>query len=387
MAHSISRRVRRRGELATALLQQLSCMRIDFGGLQWRLEFHEPARTWSVVHGSWQDAVVVPLDLLLSYRRTSSSHCSSPAARSCSLHRSGTKISRRKAPHFPPLRGSNDGPNDSTPPDLVVLLEERYRSFHFLSRPEVHHGLLHSLPEHHQLVLHPADRTVDLVLRSWPCLSRSSTHSTTGRKLGESRRFSLERWRFPKTFDSRLRRWLDRGFALEIAVWTACPTAAAVSASPGEPPCLNCWFWDVNFEISWFKACCCPCNVFTCASSSSVATSFSTYGHVNCNCFDSFHFEGSREHNEWCVSTLSSPRTNLSPDSQNRTEQYRTLPEQVFDTRLPAKFHQSTLVYETKKLRYNDGVLWHMNSILSQTSRSCFTCHCATQLTLEKCGI
>ena len=50
-------------------------------------------------------AVVVPLDLLLSYRRTSSSHVSSPAGRSCSVQRSGNRICRRSALRFPPLRG------------------------------------------------------------------------------------------------------------------------------------------------------------------------------------------------------------------------------------------------------------------------------------------
>ena len=51
-------------------------------------------------------AVVVPLHLLLSYQRTSSSHFSSPAGRSCSLHQSGTGICRKSALRLPPLRGS-----------------------------------------------------------------------------------------------------------------------------------------------------------------------------------------------------------------------------------------------------------------------------------------
>ena len=59
----------------------------------------------------------------------------------------------------------DDGAIVSAPQNLMVL--QRYRGFHFLVRPEVQHGLVHSFPEHRQLVLHPLDRTVDPVLRSW----------------------------------------------------------------------------------------------------------------------------------------------------------------------------------------------------------------------------
>ena len=68
-------------------------------------------RRASVVHGSAavmmsssRPAVVVPIDLLISYRRSSSSHFSSPAGSSCRLHRSGTKSRRRRALRFPPQR-------------------------------------------------------------------------------------------------------------------------------------------------------------------------------------------------------------------------------------------------------------------------------------------
>ena len=50
--------------------------------------------------------VVVPLDWLLSYRLTSASHFSSLVGGSCCLHRSGARICRRSALHFPPLRGA-----------------------------------------------------------------------------------------------------------------------------------------------------------------------------------------------------------------------------------------------------------------------------------------
>ena len=63
-----------------------------------------------------------------------------------------------------------------------------------------------------------------------------------------------------------------------------CSTAVAVSASYGEPALLNCWFSEVNLEISWFKTCCCLRKVFIiCTSSSSAAISFCADGHVNYN--------------------------------------------------------------------------------------------------------
>ena len=102
-------------------------------------------------------AVVVPLDLLLSYRRTSSSHFSSPARRSCSLHRSGNKMYRRRALRFPPLGASQRRTNVSTLPDLMVPLQEQHRSSHRLS--EVQHEPVRSL--------HLSDQTVFQVLRSW----------------------------------------------------------------------------------------------------------------------------------------------------------------------------------------------------------------------------
>ena len=105
----------------------------------------------------------------------------------------------------------NDGPNVSAPQDLMMLLQERYRSFHFLSKPEVQHGLLNTFPEHRPLV--QTQRTELLIkcfvrdnvvlifhpLDHWP---ESSNQTPRGlpEPLGESRRFSLERWRFPNTF-------------------------------------------------------------------------------------------------------------------------------------------------------------------------------------------
>ena len=60
----------------------------------------------------------------------------------------------------------SDGPNVTAPQDLMVLLQERCRSFRFLSKLRVQHGLIRSFPEHRQLVLHLLDQTVYQVLRS-----------------------------------------------------------------------------------------------------------------------------------------------------------------------------------------------------------------------------
>ena len=104
-------------------------MRNVFGGLQCWVELRvEPAHTRSVVHGSWKDAVPTHLErvlqvqlsgclhpellpsfrsiLLLSYRRTSSSHFSSPAGKILQFAPIRTRICRRSALRFPTLRGS-----------------------------------------------------------------------------------------------------------------------------------------------------------------------------------------------------------------------------------------------------------------------------------------
>ncbi len=90
------------------------------------------------------------------------------------------------------------------------------------------------------------------------------------------------------------RRWSALWYASSS---TLCPTAMAISASPGEPPCLNCRLSAVNLEMSWFKACCCPCNVFIIwTSSSTVAIWLCIDGRESCNCSNSFHNERSWEH-------------------------------------------------------------------------------------------
>ena len=135
-------------------------LRIDIGGLCSyvisRARFMARCRSNSlgtrtssatVLMSSPRAAVVVPLDLLLSCRRTSSSHFSSPSSRSSSLHRSGTKICRRRALRFLHSEDPNDGLNVATVPDLMVPLQERHRSFLFLSSPEMQHGPVRSSPE------------------------------------------------------------------------------------------------------------------------------------------------------------------------------------------------------------------------------------------------
>ena len=123
-------------------------MRIDFGGLQCGLGFHfEPARTcmskfcsgWlgtrassaAVSKASSIGVVVVPLDFLLSYRRTSSSHFSSRSEIPSSLHRSGTKMCRKSALRSPPLKGPQRRTNRL---DLMVALQEQIEAFSFCRR-------------------------------------------------------------------------------------------------------------------------------------------------------------------------------------------------------------------------------------------------------------
>ena len=60
----------------------------------------------------------------------------------------------------------NDGPNVTAPQDLMVLLQERCRSFRFLSKLRVQHGLIRSFPENCQLVLHLLEQTVYQVVGS-----------------------------------------------------------------------------------------------------------------------------------------------------------------------------------------------------------------------------
>ena len=121
----------------------------------------------AVLLSSSRAVVVTPLDVVLSYRWTSSSHFSSPAGRSCNLHRSGTKICRDGALRFPPLRGSQrrtnrlnasrlDGAGPGTTLKLVLSVNARSAT-----REPVR-----SFLDHLQLVLHLPDQTVNQVLRS-----------------------------------------------------------------------------------------------------------------------------------------------------------------------------------------------------------------------------
>ena len=124
----------------------------------------------------------------------------------------------------------NDGPNVSAPQDLMVLLQERYRSFHFLSRPEVQRGPVHSFPEHRQLVLDT--QRPELLIKNFVCdnVVLIFHSSITGRKaepyaairnpvvfLSRSVNLTdspLNVGGFPRPLTStRLCRSLDRGFA------------------------------------------------------------------------------------------------------------------------------------------------------------------------------
>ena len=125
-------------------------------------------------------AVVVPLDLLLSYRRT--------------------KICRRNALRFPPQRRS-----------------QRRTERRSASRPDG------AAP----ITVSEISLSVKTTSATWTCslLLRSSTSSAPygpnccSSVFGESCRFSLERWRFQDPFMSTgLWRSFRRGFALECTV-------------------------------------------------------------------------------------------------------------------------------------------------------------------------
>ena len=64
-------------------------------------------------------------------------------------------LSQKSSSFSSTQRIPNDGPNVARPQAMMVLLQEHYRSFHFLSQPKVQRG--RSFPEHRQLVLHPTE--------------------------------------------------------------------------------------------------------------------------------------------------------------------------------------------------------------------------------------
>ena len=122
------------------------------------------ASSAAVLMSSSRVAVVVPLDLLRSCRRTSPSHFSSPAGRSCSLHRSGTRICRRNAVRFPPLRGSQRRAKRHSASRPESAAQRTISKLSLSVEATVQHGRVRSFPEHRQQVLRPTDRTVDRVL-------------------------------------------------------------------------------------------------------------------------------------------------------------------------------------------------------------------------------
>ena len=100
--------------------------------------------------------------------------------------------------------------------------------------------------------------------------------------------------RFPRPLMStRLWRAFCRGFAKVIAVWTARHAAVAISASLSETAFLDCCFQQSKPRDLLIQAVLLSfCNVFIiCTSSSTVAVSFCTDGHVNCNFCTSLHCE------------------------------------------------------------------------------------------------
>ena len=157
---------------------------------------------------------------------------------------------------------------------LIVLLQERYRSFHFLSKPEVQHGLVHSCPENGQQVLHPADRTENQVLRSreW-CLDLPPTRSPA-RKLRHTQQ-SETLW------SSWATRWISQilPWTLEVFPSPLMSCELLVQLQSRSPPVLVQPFCPVDFS----EACFCRRNLLImCTSSSAVDPEMCTFGLSGC---------------------------------------------------------------------------------------------------------
>ena len=113
---------------------------------------------------------------------------------------------------------------------------------------------------------------------------------------------------------------------------------------------------------------------------------------MNCNCFNSFHPEGSRQHKRLYCEMLQhfSRQVQICRLFPN-TEQYKIHPSQnrCFNTWISTKFHLSALVYEPKRSASMTCFFFDTQTrSLSQNSRGRPVGHCATHTTeVEKCGI
>ena len=317
--------------------------------------------------------VVFPLDLLLSYRRTSSSHLSCPAGKSCSLHRSGTKTCRKRAlVGFPPRRGAQRRTNrlDASRRDGAAPRSTSKLSL-FCQRQKCNMNLFALLLKiFNCFCTHRSKLSIKCFVRDdvvlifhafdhWPeswAISSNQKPRRLPEPLSERWRFSFERWKFTKAIDvDKLCRSFDRGFALKNHCLNCLSNRSRNLRQPGEPACLNCRFSAVNLEILWFKACCCPCNVFIIwTNCSTVAIWLGIDGRESCNCSNSFHNERSWEHKRMYCELFQHLLRQIPICHQFLTlQQYKILPS-----------HQTTLVYEPKCCATMMCFLWHTDTIL-----------------------
>ena len=307
--------------------------------------------------------VVFPLDLLLSYRRTSSSHLSCPAGKSCSLHRSGTKTCRKRAlVGFPPRRGAQRRTNrlDASRRDGAAPRSTSKLSL-FCQRQKCNMNLFALLLKiFNCFCTHRSKLSIKCFVRDdvvlifhafdhWPeswAISSNQKPRRLPEPLSERWRFSFERWKFTKAIDvDKLCRSFDRGFALKNHCLNCLSNRSRNLRQPGEPACLNCRFSAVNLEILWFK---------------SMLLSLQRVHHLT-KLFDCRHLARYRWSRElqlfqfvsqwkilrtqenvlWVVSTPSSANTNLSPISH---------PGAIQNTSVSP----NNLGLRTKVLRYHD---------------------------------
>ena len=139
---------------ANLLVRDQSCT--VYSKMMFQLTRNESFECSCLDVSSSRNADLVPLDLLLSYRRTSSSHF-----KSCG-----------KILQFAPIWNQDVSQKSSAHSSSQRIpemeLQERYRSFHFLSRPISATRTCSLFPAHRQLVRHPADRTVEKVRLDLP---------------------------------------------------------------------------------------------------------------------------------------------------------------------------------------------------------------------------
>ena len=149
---------------------------------------------------------------------------------------------------------------------------------------------------------------------------------------------------------------------------------------------VYCGFSAVNLEISRFRH---AVVLATCSSFAQVLqlSPFRSIPMVTWTATVSISFTATDPENTgglFCELRQNFPQREPICHQLPNAEQYRPLPDQ-YKCWIPGcqlcSIHQHWFTTQ-KTLRYNDVSLWHVNSVLSQNSRSCFVCYCASQVML-----